>query len=71
MRNSGMNMSTETPILTEQQLLARVPVCRRTLLAWRKSGKVPFIKSGRSVLYHWPSVEAALVRQQEQGGAAA
>lgn len=55
---------TETTIMTESQLLERLPICRRTLYQWRKDGRIPWIPHGRSVLYHWPSVESALVQNQ-------
>jgi hypothetical protein len=55
--------------INENVILDRVPVCRRTLKAWRDAGKIPFAKIGKRVLYHWPSVEQALLRMQ-RGGAA-
>jgi hypothetical protein len=48
----------------EKVMLARLPICRRTLFNWRMTGKIPSIKIGRRILYHLPSVEAALLRQQ-------
>jgi hypothetical protein len=48
----------------EPQTLARVSISRRTLYAWRKQGWIPYIRLGRRILYHWPSVQAALLRQQ-------
>jgi len=53
--------------LDEKQILARIPICRRTLFNWRSSGKIPHLKIGRRNLFHWPSVEAALLRQQHGG----
>jgi hypothetical protein len=53
--------------LDEKQILARLPICRRTLFNWRASGKIPHVKIGRRNLFHWPSVEAALLRQQRGG----
>jgi len=50
--------------LDEKQILTRLPVSRRTLFNWRASGKIPHVKIGRRNLFHWPSVEAALLRQQ-------
>jgi hypothetical protein len=50
--------------LDEKQILARLPICRRTLFNWRASGKIPHLKIGRRNLFHWPSVEQALLRQQ-------
>jgi predicted site-specific integrase-resolvase len=56
----------ESGFINEKQLLARLPVARRTLANWRKMGRIPFVKlpGSRRVLYHWKSVEAALLRMQ-------
>ena len=55
--------------IDERELLRRVPVSRRTLFDWRYAGKLPFVNlGGRRNLYHWPSVEAALLRMQRGGG---
>ena len=53
--------------IDEKELLKRLPVSRRTLFAWRESGKIPCVRlpGGRRVLFHWPSVEAALLRKQK------
>ena len=55
--------------IDEKELLKRLPVSRRTLFAWRETGKIPCVRlpGGRRVLFHWPSVEAALLRQQNGG----
>ena len=50
--------------LDEKQLLTRLPICRRTAFKWIQEGKLPVVKIGRRKLYHFPSVEAALLRQQ-------
>jgi hypothetical protein len=55
---------SETGFIDEKQLLARLPVSRRTLFSWRVSGKIPHVKIGRRILFHWPSCEAALLRYQ-------
>lgn len=57
--------SQEEKFLTEDQLLTRLPVCRRTIFNWIQAGKLPCVKIGRRKLYHWPTVEAALLRQQK------
>jgi hypothetical protein len=54
----------QSDFLPEPELLRRVPASRRTLFNWRTAGKIPYLKLGRRVMYHWPSVEAALLRQQ-------
>jgi predicted site-specific integrase-resolvase len=57
---------TEADFIDEKQLLARLPVSRRTLFNWRTTGKIPSVRlGGRRILFHWPSVEAALLRQQK------
>ena len=53
--------------IDESECLRRVPVSRRTWFAWRMAGKIPTIKIGRRSLYHWPSVEMALLRMQRGG----
>lgn len=52
--------------ITEPELLRRLPVSRRTLFKWRASGKIPFVRvpGSRLVRFHWPSIEAALLRMQ-------
>ncbi|HLH53282.1 MAG TPA: hypothetical protein VKY92_06665 [Verrucomicrobiae bacterium] len=45
-------------------LLERIPVSKRTLGTWREDGKIPFVKLNKRVIYHWPSVQQALLRQQ-------
>jgi len=52
--------------LTESQLQERLPLSRRTLYDLRTSGKLPFVRlpGARRLLFHWPTVEAALLRQQ-------
>jgi hypothetical protein len=55
----------EAGFIDQKQLLARLPISRRTLFNWRTSGKIPCVRlGGRRILFHWPSVEAALLRHQ-------
>ena len=50
------------------EMLKRIPVCLATLQNWRRAGNIPFITGpGRRVLYHWPTVEQALLRMQRGG----
>jgi predicted site-specific integrase-resolvase len=58
--------ASEDIFLDEKELLKRLPVSRRTLFAWRESGKIPFVRlpGSRRVIFHWPSVEASLLRLQ-------
>ena len=44
---------TGSDIIDEPKFLRRVPICRRTLKAWRDNGTIPWINAkGRRVLYH-------------------
>jgi predicted site-specific integrase-resolvase len=53
--------------LSETQILPLLQVSRRTLKNWRDKGSIPFCRmpGSRLVKYHWPSVEAALLRNQK------
>ena len=61
------NASGERGFLDEKQLLAKLPISRRTLGNWKTSGGIPYIKIGRRCLYDWPSVQGALLRRQRGG----
>jgi predicted DNA-binding transcriptional regulator AlpA len=66
---SESSKSSSAEFIDEKQLLKRLPISRRTLWDWRAEGKIPFLRLGRRrVLYHWPSVQAALLRQQKGVG---
>jgi excisionase family DNA binding protein len=52
--------------IDEKQLLARLPVSRRTIHNWRRAGKIPSIKIGRRILFCWENVADAL-RRLERG----
>ncbi|MGD0614966.1 MAG: hypothetical protein ABSA69_05935 [Verrucomicrobiota bacterium] len=53
--------------IDEKQLLARLPISRRTPGNWKAKGLLPFIKIGRRCLDDWPSVQDALLRRQRGG----
>jgi hypothetical protein len=54
--------------LDEKRLLSdKLPISRRTLFDWERQGKIPVVKINRRKLYHWASVEAALLRLQRGG----
>ncbi len=60
--------STEQGFIDEKELLKRLPISRRTLYNWRTTGKIPSVRlGGRRILFHWPSVLAALLRKQIGG----
>jgi predicted site-specific integrase-resolvase len=54
--------------LTENQLLTRLPICRKTLFNYVEAGKIPVVQIARRKLYHWGNVQAALLRMERNGG---
>jgi hypothetical protein len=67
-RESDRAPSSATGFLNQKQLLTRLPISRRTLFNWRTTGKIPCVRlGGHRILFHWPSVEAALLRHQRGG----
>ena len=64
---SGEGVRGETGFINEKQLLARLPISRRTLGNWKAGGLLPYIKIGRRCLYDWASVQGALLRRQRGG----
>jgi excisionase family DNA binding protein len=61
-------VENESGFIDEKEMLKRLPISRRTLFSWRKSGKIPFVYlGGRRILFHWASVEQALLRRQRGG----
>ena len=59
---------SEAEFIDTPQFLAKVPISRRTLQEWRDKGLIPWVNTkGRRVLFHWPSVQQALLRQQRNG----
>lgn len=61
----------ETPsnlgFIDEAEFLRRLPISRRTAANHRRNGLLPFVRLGGRNLYHWPTVEATLLRQQKGG----
>lgn len=58
----------DSEFIDETELCRRLTLCRRTVCNLRKKGVIPFVKLGGKVrgrvLFHWPSVEKALLRIQ-------
>jgi predicted site-specific integrase-resolvase len=71
MSNTTQQQATpgEAGFIDEKELLKRLPVSRRTLWQWRETGKIPCVRvpGGRRVIFHWDSVQAALLRLQKGG----
>jgi excisionase family DNA binding protein len=47
-------------LLTKRELAERLRRSKRTCDVWMRQGKLPYIKIGKSVLFHWPDVLAKL-----------
>ncbi len=61
----GLTATGCQPFIDTKGLRKLLGVSTGTLEAWRRAGKLPFVRvTGRRILFHWPSVEAALLRQQ-------
>ena len=57
------------PFIDTKTLRGMLGVSVGTIEAWRRAGKLPFVRmTGRKILFHWPSVEAAILRMQRGGG---
>lgn len=54
---------SDSNIINTPTILSRIPICRRTLITWCRNG-MPHLKIGKLVLFHWPTVEAWMIRQQ-------
>jgi excisionase family DNA binding protein len=51
-------------LLNKWQLARKLGVGKRTVDAWMKKRRLPFIKIGKSVRFHWPDVLAKLQSYQ-------
>lgn len=59
--------NAEAPgFIDEREMLRRLPVSRRTLCVWIANGQIPVVKINRRNLFHWPSVETALLNLQRE-----
>lgn len=60
-------MSEQNDFITTNELLTKLPVSKRTICKWVAEGKIPCIKlSARKTLFHWKSVQDALLRNQRE-----
>ena len=57
------------PLLTKQDIALLIRKTERTVEVWTRKGYIPAMKVGRSVLYNWPDVQAALKRFTVNGSA--
>jgi excisionase family DNA binding protein len=61
------NTSNHQPLalLTSDELAALLKVRRETIFKWRIRGLLPAICIGGRVLFHWPTVERALLARTQ------
>ena len=55
------------PLLTDDSVAKKFNVATRTIVDWRNSGKLKFIRIGRSIRYRPESIRA-LLEKLERGG---
>jgi predicted site-specific integrase-resolvase len=48
------------------ELLKRLPISRGTLHNYIKAGKIPCVKLNHRLMFFWPNVRDALLRQQRE-----
>lgn len=46
--------------ISKAEMAQRLSRTGRTVEKWMRAGRLPFLKIGRSVLFHWPTVEKHL-----------
>jgi hypothetical protein len=68
--DAGKPQSDGGDFLPTSRMAERLCVTAPTLLKWGKSGRLPFVQLERKVLWHLPSVTAALLRLQRLNGGA-
>jgi hypothetical protein len=61
--NAVSALNRPQAFITVNQLLALLPISRRKLADDIKAGKIPCVKLGNRLLFHWPTVESKLLRQ--------
>jgi len=58
--------ANEANFITESELIARLKISRGSAINYRQSGKLPFVRLGHHIRYHWPTVQEKLLRQQRE-----
>jgi hypothetical protein len=62
---SATSENISADFITSKELLRRIPICRKTLSGYVKTGKIPSVRlGGRKLLFHVPSVTEAILRFQ-------
>jgi len=64
--NDIKSATADEGFISADELLKRLPVSRGTLHNWIKAGKIPVVKLNHRLLFFYPNVRDALLRQQRQ-----
>lgn len=49
-------------LITKKELAQRLRKSPRCIEIWMRQGRLPFVRIGRSILFHWPDVLKAMER---------
>jgi hypothetical protein len=60
-----VSVSRRNFVTTAELQRDSLPLSRRAIFDWRQKKIIPYVQVGSKVLFHLPSVEAALVRLQK------
>ena len=55
-RENEQTAEASDRLLTKDELAPKLRRSSRTVDAWMKAGRLPYLKIGRSVLFRWPDV---------------
>jgi len=47
-------------LIDKREIAARLKISTRSVDEWQRSGKIPYLKIGKTVRYRWPDVLAHL-----------
>jgi len=56
-----------SPLLTDKEVAEKLHASVRSIIDWRNSGKLPFIRIGRSIRYRPESIAALLEKLEAKG----
>jgi excisionase family DNA binding protein len=65
---SGTYSDIGSTLLTDRKVAEKLSVSTRTVIDWRNSGKIPFIRIGRSIRYRPESIRGLLEKLEVGGG---
>jgi predicted site-specific integrase-resolvase len=64
--NDIKSATADEGFLSADELLKRLPISRGTLHNYIKAGKIPCVKLNHRLMFFWPNVRDALLRQQRE-----